>query len=348
MACEVAEPRGADVPFGQNGPVRPVCNGLARPHKPGNTHLVAVKYLNSAYLGGGSGYGGDHTCDSAGNLDMNNLGYGEISVSGMEALYSALKIVSGDVFYDLGSGTGKLVLYVALRGEVASSSGLEVGERRHRLAEAACEKLRRELLRQAEGQGAIQSSSEDLPALDSAVSSFCSVNGDVRKCLYNDATVAVVCNLCMDQHVQNRAVKNLVECPAIRRIASTAPLPQHPRLSHDGTVPVCCTWAKVTKWHLYNVLPARSRVQPGSTALQRGRSSVCAAGPGRILPRAGCVPASLSVDSGAPRGNPPRSISSNSLRAASGGPVRTVAHPRQSARIVRNPTAILQKLADDK
>lgn len=337
MACEVAEPRGADVPFVQNGPV----HGLARPHKPGNSHLAAVKYLNSAYLGGGSGYGGDHTCDSAGNLDMNNLGYGEISVSGMEALYSALKIVSGDVFYDLGSGTGKLVLYVALRGEVASSSGLEVGERRHRLAEDACKKLRRELLRQAEG------------ALDSEVSSFCSVNGDVRKCLYNDATVAVVCNLCMDQHVQNRAVKNLVDCPAIRRIASTAPLPQHPRLSHDGTVPVCCTWAKVTKWHLYNVLPlvARSRAQPGSTALQRGRSSVCAAGPGRIPPRAGCVPASLSVDSGkdsAPQGNPPRSISSNSSRAASGGFVRTVARPRQSARIVRTPTAILQKLADDK
>ena len=33
----------------------------------------------------------------------------------MEAVYDALNLKQGDVFFDLGSGVGKLVLYVALR-----------------------------------------------------------------------------------------------------------------------------------------------------------------------------------------------------------------------------------------
>ncbi len=36
-----------------------------------------------------------------------------------------------DVFYDLGSGVGKLVLYMALSNLCAKAVGLEIGERRH-------------------------------------------------------------------------------------------------------------------------------------------------------------------------------------------------------------------------
>ena len=60
-----------------------------------------------------------------------------MTYQGMEKLYDALELKKDDVFYDLGCGVGKLVLYVALRGGPQRSVGLEVGQRRFSLAEGA-------------------------------------------------------------------------------------------------------------------------------------------------------------------------------------------------------------------
>ena len=97
-------------------------------------HADAIACLQKVFAKNHTGFGVDSTDQ---NIDPGNLQYGEITYQGMQPLYSALELGQGDVFYDLGCGVGKLVLYVALRGDAARSVGLEVGQRRFLLAEGA-------------------------------------------------------------------------------------------------------------------------------------------------------------------------------------------------------------------
>ena len=100
----------------------------------GTSHADAIACLQKIFAKNHTGFGSDITDE---NIDPGNLQYGEVTYQGMQPLYSALDLRPGDVFYDLGCGVGKLVLYVALRGDAQRSVGLEVGQRRFLLAEGA-------------------------------------------------------------------------------------------------------------------------------------------------------------------------------------------------------------------
>jgi len=215
----------------------------------GNSHAVAVAHCCRVYDGSGTGFGSDHLCESSeGRIDPGNLQYGEVTYAGMEAVYNALNLKQGDVFFDLGSGTGKLVLYVALRAQVARSVGLEVGERRHALAAAACERLKamKEELKEE----------PDTKPLSHPCSEFQVLQADICKYAYQDASVVVITNVCMDMQVQSRAVEQLLRCASIRRLVTTCALPPNPRLKVARTVIVACTWCKQSSWQVYDVLPA--------------------------------------------------------------------------------------------
>eukprot|EP00913_Durusdinium_trenchii_P009626 g9044.t1 len=76
--------------------------------------------------------------------------------------------------------------------------------------------------------------------------------------------------------VQSRTLNCLLRCPCFRRLVSITPLP-HTRLKLVRSVLVSCTWAKVSAWQVYDVLPpqdplARSWIT-GPTALKRSNSS---------------------------------------------------------------------------
>lgn len=208
-------------------------------HSAAGSHAAAVTRLMSVYGKSATGFGNDFATEG---VDQSNLQYGEITYAGMEALYPALQLSPGDVFYDLGSGIGKLVLYVALRCQASRAVGLEVGERRHALAEAAAGRLVAELGDAAKSFGGNYGSVELLRA-------------DISRQRYHDASVVVLTNLCMDQGVQNRTIDSLLKCPSLRRIISITPLPPNLRLKLTRTVRVSCTWAKVSTWQVYDTLP---------------------------------------------------------------------------------------------
>eukprot|EP00931_Biecheleriopsis_adriatica_P068522 TRINITY_DN4246_c0_g1_i1.p1 TRINITY_DN4246_c0_g1~~TRINITY_DN4246_c0_g1_i1.p1 ORF type:complete len:328 (+),score=62.00 TRINITY_DN4246_c0_g1_i1:79-1062(+) len=212
----------------------------------GNSHVDVVGCLEKIFSKGKSGFGSDRTAE---RVDPCNLQYGEVTYQGMEPLYDALGLRKGDVFYDLGCGVGKLVLYVALRGEISRSVGLEVGERRHVLAEGACKQLSGEL--EIQRAGGIS----ELPTLGAACADFSVLLADISRQRYFDPTVVVLTNLCMDMGVQNRTVTCLLRCPSFRRLVSITPMLPHARLKLVGSVQVACTWAKVSAWQVYDVLP---------------------------------------------------------------------------------------------
>lgn len=229
-------------------------NGTGRRSTLEGNHTAAVSRLMSLYGGRATGFGSDFATEG---VDQSNLQYGEITYSGMEALYPALNLAPGDTFYDLGSGVGKLVLYVALRGEVARAVGLEVGERRHALAEAAAAHL-----------------SAELTEAPTKCGSFEMLRADISRHRYHDACVVVLTNLCMDMGVQNRTIDCLLKCPMLRRVVCITPLHVNARLKLARTVRVACTWAKASSWQVYEVLPAEASGsrRPAVIAVQRSRS----------------------------------------------------------------------------
>jgi len=195
-------------------------------------HAAAVRCLRNLYGKMGNGFGNDFALDGDHVVDSTNMQYGEITYEGMQALYPAMGLGKGDTFYDLGSGIGKLVLYVAMRGEVEKSMGLEVGDRRHRLAETAAASL----------------------VAPPGCAKFELLQEDISRRHYRDACVVLITNLCMDMGVQNRTLDNLYRCEKFRRIVTICPLPPRPWLKLRKTVKISTTWAKVSSWQIYDVL----------------------------------------------------------------------------------------------
>lgn len=215
----------------------------------GNCHASAVAYLHQVYDKRGTGFGLDRThAGCKRDLDPANLQYGEVTYEGMEPLYEALGLKNDDVFYDLGSGSGKIVLYVALRGQAAKSVGLEVGERRHELASSACTNLADQL----------ETSKSHLPSLKQACSKMEVKLADICSYDHFDVSVVVFTNVCIDMQVQSRALNQCLKCPSFRRLVTTSPMLPNLRLKQVGSVMVSCSWAKTSCWQIYNVLPPRS------------------------------------------------------------------------------------------
>jgi hypothetical protein len=67
---------------------------------------------------------------------MSDATYGELTVEGAARLFEQLDLGQHDVFYDLGSGDGKVVLLAAVLCGVERSVGVELDPDRHSLAVA--------------------------------------------------------------------------------------------------------------------------------------------------------------------------------------------------------------------
>lgn len=73
------------------------------------------------------------------------LTYGEILPKSLNTIIQGLDIDKHDVFYDLGSGTGKVALQFCLTTPIQKSYGIEALEVRHTIAEKAYINLKQQL-----------------------------------------------------------------------------------------------------------------------------------------------------------------------------------------------------------
>jgi len=255
-----------------------------------DSHAKIVNLLQNTYQDCTSGFGADRTDE---DVDVMNLQYGEVTYAGMEPLFTALKLQPDDVFYDLGCGTGKLVLYVALRRQWAAqtgrSVGLEVGERRLQTAKMVYDRIQTKLGHQA-------------PDVSMQLQ-------DISRFRYSDASVVVLTNLCMDAGIVNRTVDNLLRCPSFKRIVCITPLVS-PRLKLASSVQVSCTWCKMSSWHVYDVISAEQfafmRRPPAPAPCIRVRSKPA-------LPRAVSIGGSRRV-----KPTPPGAASPLAMKDAAG------------------------------
>ena len=133
--------------------------------------------------------------------------YGELTAIGMYQVFGGdFVLTKEDVFVDLGSGAGKLVLQAAEDYKVAKAIGIELSRTRHEEALTLLEE-------------AVADVQERVSFL------CCDAAGDEAAMVLAGATSAWVANLCFDDSLQRRLAARLEESPSVVRVAALMPFP---------------------------------------------------------------------------------------------------------------------------
>ncbi|MEM7402486.1 MAG: hypothetical protein AAF310_00485 [Myxococcota bacterium] len=158
--------------------------------------------------------------------------YGEITPQAARELLSELQLGKEDVFYDLGSGVGKLVLQAHLATPVGKSVGIELSKTRYDIANDALKQLR--------ADGLI----DPARVLQLRLQNILTAKWD-------DATVVYTCStLFPDKLMQGMADKiAAIDHPV--RVITLKKFPPNPRLHHIETLFVNTTWSPDVPVYVY-------------------------------------------------------------------------------------------------
>ncbi|DAZ93047.1 TPA: hypothetical protein N0F65_009795 [Lagenidium giganteum] len=191
------------------------------------------------------------------------LTYGEVSVASMsKTVLPLLKLEEDDVFYDLGCGTGKVVVQAALETPCRVSRGIELMQNRVVEGQRALERLKKKQL-------------DDYSTKD-----VCIVQGDIcqppPEAPMTDATVVFINNVCFGPELMLR-VMDMLECmPKLKRVVTLRKLCERHRENKCARGGNLCTsyvhppqeseihvsWADKTSVYLYERVnqPVQERV----------------------------------------------------------------------------------------
>ncbi len=166
-----------------------------------------------------------------------DLTYGEIIYQGVDAIIDHLVFNEEDVFYDLGSGIGKVVLQLFLKTPVKKSIGIEASTARHNCAEEVFNVAKKEY------QARFQDQRE-----------FKSIQGNFLLHPIVDATVVFTNSRCFNDEMLVDLAKILNNCPLLKQVISLQPMSL--KLPFKRTVGLECSWlhGKKTKCYLYSYL----------------------------------------------------------------------------------------------
>jgi hypothetical protein len=188
-------------------------------------------------------YREDHGYDSdpAGEARVAATGssatYGELMPAATEHLIHHLSLGPDDVFYDLGSGVGKVVLQVAMTAPVARCVGIEMMRRRHRIAQRMLERLReQDLLRARE----------------------CRLRcSDFMRARIGDATVVYTCSTAFSTKFMNQLAARLARLPAGIRWISTQDIDDNDWFCLEDVLRLDMSWRRRSKVHVYRLKRSR-------------------------------------------------------------------------------------------
>jgi len=113
--------------------------------------------------------------------------YGELLTESVTEILDKLNIKKNDVFYDLGSGTGRICLQVYLEKDI-KCIGIEYVKPRHEIAEKSLELLKK-----------IYKNTRKIKF----------INGDFFDTDWSDATIIYICNTCYGKAVTNKILKKM-------------------------------------------------------------------------------------------------------------------------------------------
>lgn len=135
-----------------------------------------------------------------------NPTYGEIKPESLTTLLQEIGITKKDVLYDLGSGTGKVVVQSYLEFPFKKVVGIELSEHRYKQAMHAIEQLKkRGLIKKKRTINFIQ--------------------GDIVEASYKDATVIYMCSTCFSDELMTKLAGKISQLKKGTRVITLKPLP---------------------------------------------------------------------------------------------------------------------------
>jgi SAM-dependent methyltransferase len=160
--------------------------------------------------------------------------YGEITQSSLARLIKYLKLTPRDVFYDLGSGLGKVVLQVAMTTKIHSATGIELSHIRHLYAGTALHKVK------------------EARYLATTQCKF--IHGDILKEPLPGASIIYTCSTAFSQKLMAALSKRLrsILAPGTR-IVSLQDFNDHKQLELVDVLKLEMTWDKKCPVHIYEI-----------------------------------------------------------------------------------------------
>jgi hypothetical protein len=178
--------------------------------------------------------------------DSRALTYGELTAVGIRQLVAAAGIGPGDRFVDLGSGTGRVPLHVAMVTKGVSCLGIEIDRERHDDA--------RSVLKLAEAAGLV------------APRRCRFRNADLRTTTLRGGTIYFANSTCFPERLLNFLGRRLAVTAGLERFATFQELPAGIAALFDASEVASChtSWSPKVELHVYHRRAERGRRAPGA------------------------------------------------------------------------------------
>lgn len=163
----------------------------------------------------------------ASNEKLNDIGetYGEILYPSMDKILSTLPLTEHDVFFDLGSGLGKIVVQVFLRSLVKETYGIEYLPELHQQAVLVSQKLQ-----------------QDLPHFYEQGRKLNLILGDFLEIPLTEATVVLVSSPCFSPKTLYTLGNIINHTPSIHTVLTLRPIANLIRLRFKKAIRIECSW----------------------------------------------------------------------------------------------------------
>lgn len=159
--------------------------------------------------------------------------YGEITFDGLATLLKELQLTDKDVFYDLGSGVGKVVVQVALTTP-ATATGVELCP--SRAAKAA--QIKNDLIT----RGALKNKKK-----------LTFIEGNIMDVPLSDATVIFMCSTCFSPELMKKLTDKLARLKKGTRILTLKELYPNKAFTLVKTLQVPMTWSSNSNVYWYEL-----------------------------------------------------------------------------------------------
>lgn len=163
--------------------------------------------------------------------------YGEIMPTATDHLVEHLRMGSDDVFYDLGSGVGKVVLQVGMRAAIRRCVGVELVRSRHHIA--------RRMLHEVRATGLLRARE-------------CEVRcADFMRAPLGDATVVYTCSTAFSTAFMNELAGRLSLLSTGLRWVSTQDVDENPWFQLEDVLRLDMSWRRRTHVYVYRLTRSR-------------------------------------------------------------------------------------------
>lgn len=164
--------------------------------------------------------------------------YGEITFPSKQKLFfEYVPLTKNDVFYDLGSGAGKLVMWVYLATPVKKAVGIELSKIRCELAQRAKKLTQEEII----------PCCSDIKNIVDCIKEPNRIiefrNEDITKADIHDATVIFICATCFPEELMAKLTKRFAQLKDGLRVVTLKKLANDPSLHLIATYKMKMSWS---------------------------------------------------------------------------------------------------------